>query len=92
MRNIFKSISIAIVAAAALSTTAVADEICYNLCMSCRNTERAENCDKIESTCNCPFVIDSAKSRNMGIELGKRIERSGRAGLRWRNGSKGLPG
>ena len=72
MRNIFKSISIAIVAAAALSTTAVADEICYNLCMSCRNTERAENCDKIESTCNCPFVIDSAKSRNMGIELGKR--------------------
>ena len=72
MRNIFKSISIAIVAAAALSTTAVADEICYNLCMSCRNTERAENCDKIESTCNCPFVIDSARSKNMGVELGKR--------------------
>ena len=72
MRNIFKSISIAVAAVAVISTSAIADEICYNLCLSCRNTERAENCDKIESTCNCPFVIDSARSKNMGVELRKR--------------------
>jgi hypothetical protein len=46
--------------------------MCYDLCVSCHGETRAENCDKIESTCNCPFVIDSAKSKNMGVELGKR--------------------
>lgn len=72
MRNIFKSISAIAIITAFASTFSFADAICYDLCMSCRNAERAENCNKIETTCNCPFVIDSAKSKNMGIEISKR--------------------
>ena len=72
MRKIFKSISAIAIITAFASTFSVADAICYDLCMSCRNAERAENCNKIETTCNCPFVIDSAKSKNMGIEISKR--------------------
>lgn len=72
MRNIFKSISAIAIITAFASTFSFADAICYDLCMSCRNAERAENCNKIETTCNCPFVIDSAKSKNMGVEISKR--------------------
>lgn len=69
MRNLFKSISAIALLAATLS---FADSMCYELCMSCRTATRASNCDQIESTCNCPFVVDSAKSKNMGVEMGKR--------------------
>ena len=72
MRSISKLLSAISILAAFMATTAFADDMCYELCMSCRGAERAANCDKIESTCNCPFVIDSAKSKNMGVEIGKR--------------------
>ena len=72
MRNIFKIFPTVAILATFLATSALADSMCYDLCMSCHGETRAENCDKIESTCNCPFVIDSAKSKNMGVELGKR--------------------
>ena len=55
-----------------MATSAFADSMCYDLCVSCQGTTRAENCDRIESTCNCPFVVDSAKSKNIGVEMGKR--------------------
>ena len=54
------------------ATSALADSVCYELCLSCHGASRPANCDKIESTCNCPFVIDSAKSKNTGIEFSKR--------------------
>ena len=69
MRNMFKSISAIALLSAAF---AFADSMCFELCSSCRTATRADNCDKIESTCNCPFVIDSAKSKNMGVEMSKR--------------------
>ena len=69
MRNLFRSISAIALLSAAFS---FADSMCFELCSSCRTATRADNCDKIESTCNCPFVIDSAKSKNMGVEMGKR--------------------
>ncbi|MBR1746046.1 MAG: hypothetical protein IJ734_08795 [Fibrobacter sp.] len=72
MRNIFKIFPAIAFLACFLATGALADSMCYDLCVSCHGETRAENCDKIESTCNCPFVIDSAKSKNMGVELGKR--------------------
>lgn len=72
MRNVFKTISAIAIISAFTATFSFADAMCYDLCMSCRDGNRAENCDKIETTCNCPFVIDSAKSKNMGIELTKR--------------------
>lgn len=72
MRNIFKFFPAIAFLACFLATGALADSMCYDLCVSCHGETRAENCDKIESTCNCPFVIDSAKSKNMGVELGKR--------------------
>lgn len=72
MRNIFKIFPAIAFLACFLATGALADSMCYDLCVSCHGEIRAENCDKIESTCNCPFVIDSAKSKNMGVELGKR--------------------
>lgn len=72
MRNFFKIFPTVAILATFLVTSALADSMCYDLCMSCHGATRAENCDKIESTCNCPFVIDSAKSKNMGVELGKR--------------------
>lgn len=72
MRNFFKIFPTVAILATFLATSALADSMCYDLCMSCHGATRAENCDKIESTCNCPFVIDSAKSKNMGVELGKR--------------------
>lgn len=72
MRNIFKIFPAIAFLACLLATGALADSMCYDLCVSCHGETRAENCDKIESTCNCPFVIDSAKSKNMGVELGKR--------------------
>lgn len=72
MRNFFKIFPTVAILATFLATSALADSMCYDLCMSCHGETRAENCDKIESTCNCPFVIDSAKSKNMGVELGKR--------------------
>lgn len=72
MRNIFKIFPTVAILATFLATSALADSMCYDLCVSCHGETRAENCDKIESTCNCPFVIDSAKSKNMGVELGKR--------------------
>lgn len=72
MRNFFKNFPIVAILACFLATGALADSMCYDLCVSCHGETRAENCDKIESTCNCPFVIDSAKSKNMGVELGKR--------------------
>lgn len=72
MRNFFKIFPTVAILATFLATSALADSMCYDLCMSCYGETRAENCDKIESTCNCPFVIDSAKSKNMGVELGKR--------------------
>lgn len=72
MRNIFKKFPTVAILACFLATGALADSMCYDLCVSCHGETRAENCDKIESTCNCPFVIDSAKSKNMGVELGKR--------------------
>ena len=72
MRNFFKNFPTVAILATFLATSALADSMCYDLCVSCHGETRAENCDKIESTCNCPFVIDSAKSKNMGVELGKR--------------------
>ncbi len=72
MRNIFKIFPAIAFLACFLATGALADSMCYDLCVSCHGETRAENCDKIESTCNCPFIIDSAKSKNMGVELGKR--------------------
>ena len=69
MRNVFKTISAILLLTASFT---FANSMCYDLCMSCRGATRADNCDKIESTCNCPFVIDSAKSKNMGVEMGKR--------------------
>lgn len=72
MRNFFKNFPTVAILACFLATGALADSMCYDLCVSCHGETRAENCDKIESTCNCPFVIDSAKSKNMGVELGKR--------------------
>ena len=72
MRNIFKIFPAIAFLACFLATGALADSMCYDLCVSCHGETRAENCDKIESTCNCPFVIDSAKTNNMGVELGKR--------------------
>ena len=72
MRNFFKIFPTIAIHATFLANSALADSMCYDLCMSCHGATRAENCDKIESTCNCPFVIDSAKSKNMGVELGKR--------------------
>ena len=72
MRNIFKIFPAIAFLACFLATGALADSMCYDLCVSCHGETRAENCDKIESTCNCPFVIDSVKSKNMGVELGKR--------------------
>ena len=72
MRNFFKIFPTIAILATFLANSALADSMCYDLCMSCHGATRAENCDKIESTCNCPFVIDSAKSKNMGVELGKR--------------------
>ncbi|MBO4435919.1 MAG: hypothetical protein J5791_03415 [Fibrobacter sp.] len=72
MRNFFKIFPAIAFLACFLATGALADSMCYDLCVSCHGETRAENCDKIESTCNCPFVIDSAKSKNMGVELGKR--------------------
>ena len=72
MRNIFKIFPAIAFLSCFLATGALADSMCYDLCVSCHGETRAENCDKIESTCNCPFVIDSAKSKNMGVELGKR--------------------
>ena len=72
MRNIFKIFPAIAFLACFLATGALADSMCYDLCVSCHGETRAENCDKIESTSNCPFFIDSAKSKNMGVELGKR--------------------
>lgn len=72
MRNIFKIFPAVAFLACFLATGALADSMCYDLCVSCHGETRAESCDKIESTCNCPFVIDSAKSKNMGVEIGKR--------------------
>ena len=72
MRSIFKLLSAISILAATMATSAFADSMCYDLCVSCQGTTRAANCDKIESTCNCPFVVDSAKSKNMGVEMGKR--------------------
>jgi cell division septation protein DedD len=72
MRSFFKNFPTVAILATFLATSALADSMCYDLCVSCHGETRAENCDKIESTCNCPFVIDSAKSKNMGVELGKR--------------------
>lgn len=72
MRNFFKIFPTVAILATFLATSALADSMCYDLCTSCHGATRAENCDKIESTCNCPFVIDSAKSKNMGVEISKR--------------------
>jgi hypothetical protein len=72
MRNFFKIFPTVAILATFLATSALADSMCYDLCMSCHGATRAENCDKIESTCNCPFVIDSTKSKNMGVEISKR--------------------
>ena len=72
MRNFFKIFPTVAILATFLATFALADSMCYDLCMSCHGATRAENCDKIESTCNCPFVIDSAKSKNVGVEISKR--------------------
>lgn len=72
MRNTIKIFQAVTILASLLATSALANNLCYNLCLTCRNTERGENCNEIESTCNCPLVIDSANSRNMGIEMSKR--------------------
>ena len=72
MRNFFKIFPTVAILATFLATSALADSMCYDLCTSCHGATRAENCDKLESTCNCPFVIDSAKSKNMGVEISKR--------------------
>ncbi|MBR4916508.1 MAG: hypothetical protein IKZ45_05460 [Fibrobacter sp.] len=72
MKVFFKNIPAIAILAAFFTTSALADSVCYDLCISCRGATRAENCDKIESTCNCPFIVDSVKSQNMGAEISKR--------------------